>query len=195
MKRIIALFLIVIFTVSLASCGGTSTPAESAEDTAPVSVPDTTPDTTPDTEEPSNRLDKTAASLTADLPGLIDLSDTDCLTKADDTLGQLEFIYGVSGENLENIDDYFVTRSHRSTDARAVAVIFFKEGTDSAVIEDVKGQIREIFVKNLVNYTANYDPEQSKIAAAASFKLYDNALAFASYDTEGNTAVFDAIEK
>ena len=191
MKKIIALFLIVIFTVSLASCGGTSTPAESTDDTTPVSVPDTTPDTA----EASNRLDKTAASVAASLPNEIDLSDLDCLTNEDDTLGQLEFIYGVSGENLENIDTYFVTRSHRSTDARAVAVIFFKEGTDAEAIEAVKGQIQEIFVKNLVNYTANYDPEQSKIAAAASFRIYDNALAFASYDTEGNTAVFDAIEK
>ena len=76
MKKIIALFLIVIFTVSLASCGGTSTPAESTDDTTPVSVPDTTPDTA----EASNRLDKTAASVAASLPNEIDLSDLDCLT-------------------------------------------------------------------------------------------------------------------
>ena len=67
--------------------------------------------------------------------------------------------------------------------------------TDAAAIEDVKGQIQSVFIQNLVNYTANYDPEQSKIASAASFKLYDNALVMASYDTEGNTAVFEAVEK
>ena len=169
MKKTVSIILVIICALSLAACG--------------------------EPEVKSNRLEKTASSIAAALPSAIDLSDLDCLTNEDDRLGQLEFIYGVTTDNMEKIDSYFVTNSHRSTDARAVAVIFFKEGTEASVIESVKTQIQDVFVKNLVNYTANYDPEQSKIAAAASFKVYDNALAFASYDTNGNTVVFDAIEK
>ena len=121
MKKIVSLALVVICVLSLAACGAKS-----------------------------NRLEKTASSIAASLPEAIDLSDLDCLTNEDDRLGQLEFIYGVTEENMEKIDSYFVTNSHRSTDARAVAVIFFKEGADSAVIESVKGQIQDVFVKNLV---------------------------------------------
>ena len=169
MKKIIAIALVILSVLALASCG----------ETAPA----------------ANRLEKTAGDIAKTLPEKIDLTDLDCLTNETDALGVLEFIYGVTEENSEKIDSYFITNTHRSTDARAVAVIFFKEGTDAAVIEDVKGQIQSVFIQNLVNYTANYDPEQSKIASAASFKLYDNALVMASYDTEGNTAVFEAVEK
>lgn len=191
MKKIICLILTLIFVVSLAACGGTGSDTESTVDTNDTeeSVPVT------DTEEDtSNVLSATADSLKASLPGKIDLSDLDLLTKEDDVLGIVSFIYGVDNAMMEKVDDYFITNSHRSTDARAIAVILFKEGTTAEDIESVKTSIETIFLKNLVNTTATYDPEQAKIASAASFKLYDNALAFASYDIDGNAQVFEAIE-
>ncbi len=168
MKRITALVIIVVLALSLFSCG--------KEEVA------------------SNRLETTAEEIAKTLPDKIDLSDMDCLTNEEDTLGLLEFVYGVSGDALKPVKSYFITNSHRSTDARAIAVIFFDEGESTAAdIAAVQALIQDVYVKNLVNYTANYDPEQSKIASAASFKTYDNALVFASYDTTGNKIVFDAI--
>ena len=170
MKKITAIIIVLVFTLSLVSCSGGETA--------------------------SNRLEKPVSEISKALSEKLDLSDLDCLTNADDNAENLLlFIYGVSESELENIDSYFITNSHRSTDARAIAVIIFKDNDKvSDSISNVQANIRDIFLKNLVNTTATYDAEQAKIAGAASFKLYDNALVFASYDTEGNAQVFDAIK-
>ncbi|MBQ7671028.1 MAG: DUF4358 domain-containing protein [Clostridia bacterium] len=194
MKKIICILLTFIFVISLAACGTTEQETDSAPvDSNTETESEPTFDTV-DTEDNSNVLSATADGLKASLPEKLDLSDLDVMTNGDDKLGILAFIYGVDEAAFEDIDSYFVTNSHRSTDARALAVIFFKEGTSADKIESVKNSIETIFVKNLVNTTATYDPEQAKIASAASFKVYDNALAFASYDTDGNAQVFEAIE-
>ena len=195
MKKIICLLLTLIFVISLAACGTTEQETESAPVESKTETDSESTFEPVDTEDTSNVLSATADGLKASLPDALDLSDLDLMTNEDDKLGILAFIYGVDDASFENIDTYFVTNSHRSTDARALAVIFFKEGTSADAIENVKNSIETIFVKNLVNTTATYDPEQAKIASAASFKLYDNALAFASYDTDGNARVFEAIEK
>lgn len=171
MKKITSIVLVLFCILSLAACGA---------------------------EEPaSNRLDKTSDEIAKALPDALDLSDLDCLTEKDESAETfLVFIYGLKEEMLEGIDSYFITNSHRSTDARAITVIFFKDNDKTAEnIEAVKGCINDVFLKNLVNTTATYDAEQSKIASSATFKTYDNALVFASYDAEGNDAVIKAIEE
>lgn len=146
-------------------------------------------------DEP-NTLDASADAVKRSLPEKIDLSDMDLLTDADPGAEDLlVFNYGLKEEILPETESYFLTNSHRSTDARAVVVIKFKASDKTAeTIESVKTSINDYFVKTLVNTTGRYDAEQSKIANAASFRVYENALCFASYDTEGNAQVFDAIE-
>jgi|GEM_PF-2798358 hypothetical protein len=170
MKKIASIILVIACLLSFAACGSS--------------------------EPESNRLDTTSADIAKNLPDKLELDDLDCLTEKDSTAENLlVFIYGIDESLIEKIDSYFITNSHRSTDARAIAVIFFKDSeTVKEDISSAESAIRDIYLKNLVNTTATYDAEQSKIAGAANFKLYDNALAFASYDTNGNSAVFDAIE-
>ncbi len=144
----------------------------------------------------ANSLDVSVEAVKKMLPEKIDLSDMDLLTNADSGAENLlVFNYGLKEDLIPELDSYFLTVSHRSTDARAVVVIKFKESDKTAeAIESAKTSINDYFVKTLVNTTGRYDPEESKIASAASFRVYGNALSFASYDTEGNNTVFDAVE-
>ncbi len=170
MKKIIALILTALCVFSLASCGGGA-------------------------EESANKLEVSSASLKENLPAKLDLNDLDLLTEEDAVASNILFIYGIDGTILETVDSYFITNTHRSTDPRAIAVLFFK---DSENVKDniaaAKKGIEDVFLKTLRNATATYDPESAKIVNAAAFKEYDNALVLASYDADGNTAVFDAIE-
>ena len=172
MKKIIALMLTLLCIFSLAACGSS------------------------DADEPaSNRLEATSASLKKDLPEKLDLSDLDLLSEEDASAENLLFIYGIDSGIRETVDSYFITNSHRSTDPRAIAILFFKDSEN--VKEDIaaaKKGIEDVFLKTLVNATATYDPEAAKTVNSAIFKEYDNALVFISYDTEGNSQVIDAIE-
>ena len=171
MKKIIALILAAICLLSLAACSG--------EPEAPA----------------SNRLETTASQLKTNLPDKLDLSDLDVLTDEDAFAENLMFVYGIDEDIRATIDSYFITNCHRSTDPRSIVVLFFKEdGNVKENIANAKKGIEDVYLTTLKNATATYDPEAAKIANAASFKVYDNALIFASYDTDGNTAVFDAVE-
>ncbi len=167
MKKIISIILTLVCALSLASCGGTE----------------------------SNRLEKTAAEIAKTLPEKIDLNDLDVFTNEDQTAQNILFIYGIDEDVEATLDSYFITNAHRSTDPRAIVVLFFKDAENvKDNIAAAKSGMEEIFLANLRNTTATYDPEAAKIVNAATFKEYDNALVMASFDTNGNTAVFDAIE-
>ena len=166
MKKIIAFILTAICVLSLASCGGSS-----------------------------NKLEATASDLAKTLPEKIDLNDLDVMTDEDQTAQNILFIYGIEDDVKEALDSYLITNAHRSTDPRAVVVLFFKdaENVKDSIAAAKKG-IEDIFLTNLRNSTATYDPEAAKVVNAATFKEYDNALVMVSYDTNGNEAVINAIE-
>lgn len=146
-------------------------------------------------EKAANTLNTTPESLVKTLPEKLDLSDLDIIKNGDDNEIFFPINYSISDEDFESIDSFVATISHRSTDARAIAVIYFKDSADRAdKIAHVKEGIENGFLKTIRSTTANYDPEQNKIATAANFRVYDNALVFVSYDADGNGAVYDVIE-
>ena len=166
MKKIIAVILIAVCILSLASCGN----------------------------EKVTKITKSVSAIKETLSAKFDLSDLDLLTNEDENSSNLLFLFGVNSGILENVDSYFITNTHRSTDARAIAVFKLKDDAPAEAVEALKKGINDTFLTNLVNMTATYDPEQAKIVNAANFREYDNALVFVSYDTEGNEAVYNAIE-
>ncbi|MBR6917801.1 MAG: DUF4358 domain-containing protein [Clostridia bacterium] len=169
MKKIIALTLVIVAIFCLASCG--------SEDAA------------------ANRLETTSEKLLGELSGKIDLSDLDLLTETNpEAKTLLMYVYGIDEELISSVDSFFITNSHRSTDARAIVVLFMKEEGAKENIAKAKTALNDIFLKQLITTTATYDAEQAKIANSATFTEYDNALVFISYNTEGNTAVISAIE-
>lgn len=124
----------------------------------------------------------------------LDFSGAHILTDKDDEAEfMLMFQYGVEDEEaLEAITGYVLTAPEANS-AKTFAVITFKEGTDMTVIESVKQTVTDIYLANLIETTATYNVDEAKIADNATFKLYDNALVLAAYDTDGNTQVFDLI--
>ena len=167
MKKFIAIILTALCILSLASCGGS--------------------------EEKANKITKSADEIRETLSKEFDLSDLDLLTNEDEFVDNILFIYGVSGELKDSVESFFITNTHRSTDARAIAVFKMKEGAEDKVA-DLKNGLNNTFLANLVNMTATYDPEQAKIANSATIKTYDNAVVLVSYDPEDNSKIIEAIE-
>ena len=164
MKRTVSIILALICVLSLASCG-------------------------------ANTLDKTSGEIAESLPEKIDLSELDVLTDEDEgSTDLLFFVYDLDESLGGAIESFMITNVHRNTDPRAIAVLFFKDS------ENVKDNIASAkaclgeFLETRRNATATYDPESAAIVNAATFKEYDNALVMVSYDTNGNTEVFNAIE-
>lgn len=145
--------------------------------------------------ESSNTLDCDIYEAAKTVSSTLEFGDATILTDKDENA---EFVfmfqYGVEDEAiLEAIDSYVIT-SPEANSARTIAIVKFKEGTDKSVIEGVQKSITDVYLANLIETTAAYNVDEALIADKATFKLYDNALVLAAYDTNGNTQVFDLVK-
>jgi len=105
----------------------------------------------------------------------------------------LMYMYGIEDENtLASIED-FVVSERSGMYAATFAVIDFKDGTDSAVLDSVEALITDVYVQALITALMPYDPDQTAIAQAYEFRKYGDTLVLVI--SEDNAAVFDAITK
>ena len=105
----------------------------------------------------------------------------------------LMYMYGVEDEALiANIED-FVLSQLSGMFAATFAVIRFKEGTDSSVIDSVQTLLTDVYVQALITALMPYDPEQTSFAQNYEFKKFGNSLVLVI--CEDNAAVFDAISQ
>ncbi len=108
-------------------------------------------------------------------------------------LDSIMFQYGIEDEAVLDSIDKFAFTVPGTNSAKTFALITFKEGTSAETIDSAEEAIKNVYIANLINSTAMYDMVQSEIADKATFVKYDNALLLVAYDTEGNTAVIDAV--
>ena len=145
--------------------------------------------------EKSNTLDGDIYAMAQTITSKLDFGDAHILSDKDDGAEfALMFQYGVEDDSVLDAISAYVITAPEANSAKTVAIITFKEGTDASVIEGVKQTITDVYLANLIETTATYNVDEAKIADNATFKLYDNALVLAAYDTEGNSQVFDLLK-
>lgn len=163
--RIISLVLAaVILSLSLCACGGSSNKFDFALEDI-----------------------KTKASE-------LDFADAEFVLSTDEYAEDtLLFQYGIDSEELiSQMEGYLLTLPGTNS-SKTLVVFTFKEGTTTETFDEVEKILKEVYIANIINRTGLYDPTQADIANKATFTRYDNALTLVIYDTEGNTAVTDAL--
>jgi hypothetical protein len=101
----------------------------------------------------------------------------------------LYFSYGFDDASL--FEDY-VLCMRGSGRAASFVIIRFKDGADAQAIKDT---LQTYYVEAMYSLFQLYIPEEYDIAKGATYKIYDNAVVLAVYDTEGNEAIFDVVDK
>lgn len=176
MKKIIALILCLMMCMAaLAACGENSDGG--------------------DAENGSSKYPPDLKMATMMIQSKFDFEDTSFIFAEDeyseDTLINL---YGIEDEAvLEAIENFAITYPATNS-SKTYAVLLFKEGTDAETIEAAEQMMKDVYIASLITTNAIYDPAQSELAEKATFKVYDNALVLAIYDTEGNTEILDAVK-
>lgn len=145
--------------------------------------------------EKSNTLDVDIYKAAENVTSSLDFGDAKIMSDNDDGASfTLMFQYGIESEDILNAIEGYVVTSPEANSARTIAIIKFKEGTETSVIEEVKNTITNVYLANLIETTAAYNVDEAEIADKATFETYDNALVLAAYDTNGNSQIFDLIK-
>ncbi len=110
---------------------------------------------------------------------------------SDDELAEdiLYFSYGF--DDISFFEDYVLCQ-RASGRAASFIIIRFKDGAD---VEAVKETLQSNYVEAMYSLFELYIPEEYDIALGATYKMYDNALVLAVYDTEGNGDIFAVVDK
>ncbi len=110
---------------------------------------------------------------------------------SDDELAEdiLYFSYGF--DDISLFEDYVLCQ-RASGRAASFIIIRFKEGAD---VEAIKETLQYNYVESMYSLFELYIPEEYDIALGASYKVYNNALVLAVYDTDGNEDIFAVVDK
>ena len=141
-------------------------------------------------EKKATTLTGSPKDIVRDVTSKLDFSGVEFLYKGDDMAEDvLYFTYGIDDPSV--IEDFAICQR---ADGRAAsfAILKFAEGTDA---EALKETLQLYYVEAMYSLFQLYIPEEYDIALGATYKIYDNAIVLAVYDTKGNTEVFDIVDK
>lgn len=165
MKKFISVILIAIFVITTtSSCGGGK----------------------------SNRLEGDLKDIVAKVNESNDLSFVNFTYSTDEGAEDILFyIYGVEEDKSSLLEDYVISERGDSK-AASFAIFRFKDGS-GADLEAFKDAIQYYYVEGMYSLFNLYIPEEYEIAKGATYKIYDNAVVLAVYDTSGNNTIFDIV--
>jgi len=141
-------------------------------------------------EKKADLLTGNLKDVVRDVTSEFDFSGVEFLYKGDDMAEDvLYFTYGIDDPSI--IEDFAICQR---ADGRAAsfAILRFAEGTDAEALKDT---LQTYYVEAMYSLFQLYIPEEYDVALGATYKIYDNAIVLAVYDTNGNTAIFDVVDK
>jgi len=140
--------------------------------------------------KPAAEIAETCRGLAPCVDASFIIDSLEFLYKGDDMAEDvLYFTYGIDDPSI--IEDFAICQR---ADGRAAsfAILRFAEGTDAEALKDT---LQTYYVEAMYSLFQLYIPEEYDVALGATYKIYDNAIVLAVYDTNGNTAIFDVVDK
>jgi hypothetical protein len=127
--------------------------------------------------------------IVADVTSQFDFEGVEFIYSDDELAGDiLYFSYGF--DDISLFEDYVLCQ-RASGRAASFIIIRFKDGAD---VDAIKETLQINYVEAMYSLFELYIPEEYDIALGASYKIYDNAIVLAVYDTQGNEGIFSAVD-
>ena len=141
-------------------------------------------------ENKGSTLTGSPKDIVRDVTSKFDFSDVEFLYKGDDMAEDvLYFSYGIDDPSV--IEDFAICQR---ADGRAASLAILKFG-ENVNADELKNTLQTYYVEAMYSLFQLYIPEEYDIALGATYKIYDNAIVLAIYDTAGNTEIFNVIDK